>query len=228
MNASCWAAARSHSRPPLAGERDPELGAQDRARTRSRSITRFDVDARSDRRERPGAQGDDAVRARALDDERLYEARLGVVSTAGGGGRRTPPRGFLLGHPEACERAPLVLADPPRAAGLALDGVGERADLGRALAEPQRVQVALAEARHRPASAHRRGGTRRAMWFTGPSPTDGLVVGHRRARTARSSAASHRVELEAVAAATILAGAAPSAHASSSGAVSPSWTARSS
>ena len=111
-------------------------------------------------------------------------------------------RPLLLRHAEAAERAPLVLAHPPAPARLAREGVGERADRRRPLAERQRVQIALAqpgvrepalavevhEQRHvvdRPLAAHHR-----------------LVVGDDEADRAQERR-EHGVELEAVAAAPV-------------------------
>ena len=113
-------------------------------------------------------------------------------------------RGLLLGHPESGERAPLVLADPPRAAGLAVERVGERADRRRAFTERQRVEEALAEAGvGQPALAvevdEQRHVVRRAL-----AADDRLVVGHDEPDRAQQRG-QHRVELEAVAAAAVAA-----------------------
>ena len=111
-------------------------------------------------------------------------------------------RGLLLGHPEAGERAPFVLAHPPRPAGLAGQRVGERADLGRALAERQRLDEALAEARvGQPALAvevdQQRHVVRRPL-----AADDRLVVGDDEPAPAQQRR-QDRVELEAVAAAAV-------------------------
>ena len=73
------------------------------------------------------------------DDSGLVARRLwcGSKSTTGDGFRR---------HPEAAERAPLVLGHPPGAGLLARQPVREGADLVGALAQRQRVEEALAEA----------------------------------------------------------------------------------
>ena len=194
----------------------------------SRSSTTFGVHRRADR--------PSSVRARSV----VMRSTLGCCTTSvltkldSGSvairrwcGSKADSGELLLGHPEAAERAPLVLAHPPRAARLALQRVGERADRRRALAERQRVQVALAqpgvgqpaltvevhEQRHvvdRPLAADHR-----------------LVVGDDEPDRAQQRR-QHRVELEAVAAAPVRRAAAPISAASSSGAVSPSCTARSS
>ena len=112
-------------------------------------------------------------------------------------------------------------------ARLALQRVGERADRRRALAERQRVEEALAQAGvGQPALAvevhEQRHVVRRPF-----AADDRLVVGDDEPARAQQRR-QHRVELEAVAAAPVVAARRAISAASSSGAVSPSWTARSS
>ena len=146
-NASCWAAACAHSRSqPLAADGDAEdvaqhLGELVRARRRASCP--------------PTGRSTDSVRARSVDDpvdarllhhERLDEARLRVGRHPPVVRRRRP----TAASSSSVMRKPLnelhscwpIHHEPP---GLALQRVGERPDRRRALAERQRVQVALAE-----------------------------------------------------------------------------------
>ena len=96
-----------------------------------------------------------------------------------------------------------MLADPPRPAGLALDRVGERADRRRALAERQRVQVALAETGVGQPALTVEVHQQRHVVGRPVAPDHGLVVGHDEADRAQQRG-EHGVELEAVAAAPVL------------------------
>ena len=118
-------------------------------------------------------------------------------------GLEVSDRRLLLDHPEAAEGAPLVLADPPRAARLALYRVGERTARIASLPERQRLDEALAEPGVRePALAvevdEQRHVVRRPL-----AADDGLMVGDDEAGTAQQGG-EQGVELEAVAAATVV------------------------
>ncbi len=203
MKDSCCATARIHRR----SRRVPVIVIPNSSRRIDDELVHvrdhvLGVDRRADLGQRPGPERHDPVGARLLDDQGADERGVGIVRQALVVRGEVRDRGRLALHPEAAERAPLVLAHPPRVAGLPRERVRERADLVGALAQRQRVEEALAQAGVGEPRLAVDPDEQRHVVGRALAPHDGLVLGDLEARAAQQKR-QDRVQLEAVAAAAV-------------------------